>query len=198
MREDSTGAEAPPTPTVHALPSEPVVASRPKPAVTLPLTGFGEPPVRKIPPPPPLLVLAGGEQAYRIRFEKTLCTKRVCTFDGIEVRVRSDHFNHCSFRSKKRNGQKDEFCPTRASYIEWIQYSLEIPNNDLWVGYDRKTGKLNPLRRVSIVENKFLSVIELFPNDRTRAVFVTAFAPDTPDVFRKIRRGQQWAQKKCR
>ena len=82
------------------------------------------------------------------------------TFDGIEVRFRKQHFDHCFFESVVT--KDDTFSQRRAERIDWIKAALEDPNAELWVGWDNKRKRPANDRRVVIVVQNYVVIIRVY------------------------------------
>ena len=138
---------------------------------------------------PPILTMTL-EQDYRTHFEANYCTNPILTFDGISVRFRRSDFDHCCFRSSRRDGIKDQFCTRRAERLDWITATLQDSSAELFIGWDGKRKQYDPDRRAALVNNDYLVVIRLLA--QMRAKFVTAFVVDNARTLRQIRSGPKW------
>jgi hypothetical protein len=120
----------------------------------------------------------------------------ILTFDGISVRFRKQDFDHCCFKSTKKDDVKDSFCERRASRIDWIRHSLQLATAELHVGWNKKKRMYDFTRRVSIIENSFVTVI-VVTGDKT-AKFWTSYHCADKTTIRKIRSGPKWGAKRSR
>jgi hypothetical protein len=112
------------------------------------------------------------------------------TFDGIEVRFRRRDFDHCFFESTNRDGIKDSFSQPRSERIDWIRAALEDDQADLYQGWDNVRRRVDPSRRVCVVETNYVVVIAL--TDATNADFRTAFVADSGRTLQMIRNSPRW------
>lgn len=126
---------------------------------------------------------------YRNLFELTYCVAPLRTHDGILVRFKCADFDHCCYKSTKRDNNKDAFCPIRASRILWIADILRDPTAEMHVGWDKNTRSLAQDRRVSIGLPDYLVVIRMTGNGR--ASFHTAYVANDR-ALRLVRQGPKW------
>jgi len=147
--------------------------------------------------PYPAFLRFDSEKEYREHFERVYCSTPTRTFDGIEVRFRKGDFDHCCFEASRRDGVKDRFSRKRAERLDWIRATLQDPNSELYVGWDKNLKRYDRGRRVALVMNDYVVVIALKGQDQ--ADFVTAYVADTPaapgqkSTIEKIRMGPRWA-----
>jgi hypothetical protein len=127
---------------------------------------------------------------YRTHYERIYCRGTITTFDGIAVRFRKSRFDHCFYESTKKNKVKDRFSMQRAERIDWIKTALKDPNAELHVGWDGKSKRYDPNRRVALVVDDFIVVIRL--SSKKTAQFVTAFVADSPNTLAKIKGSPKW------
>jgi hypothetical protein len=145
---------------------------------------------------PPLLKLATAAE-FRSHYEGTYCRCPIVTFDGIAVRFRKRHFNHCFFESTNRDGTKNLFSQKRAERIDWIRAALQDATAERYWGWDKNRRRYDRARRVTVVMGDYVVVIAI--TSPTTADFVTAFVADTPaspgrpSTIDQIRRGPKWA-----
>ena len=138
----------------------------------------------------PSVVIYTQQSDYRAHFEREYCREPTVTFDGIRVRFRKRNFDHCCWKSTKKNDTKDSFCPTRASRIDWIRYALQLPTAELYVGWNKKIGRYDFDRRVAFIEGCFVTVIQI--NGDTEAHFITAYHVADRRTRILIRGGPKW------
>lgn len=138
----------------------------------------------------PPLVQYASEADYRTHFERVYCRGPITTFDGISVRFRRCQFDHGFFESSQRNRVKDLFSTQRAERIDWIKATLQDPNSDRFVGWDRNSRTYDNTRRVALVQWDYVVVIAL--TGSVSAQFVTAYVVDTPNSLARIRRSPRW------
>ena len=145
----------------------------------------------------PSLINYGTEAGYRLHFEKVYCKGTIETFDGISVRFRKNLFNHCFFESSRRDKNKDLFSIKRAERIDWIKTALLDKKSERYFGWDKKRKRYSKNRRVTIVMENYVVVIQLI--GEKKANFVTAYMADTKgsdgsfSTIEKIRKGPKWA-----
>ena len=144
----------------------------------------------------PPLVNYKTEIEYREHYEKVYCRCGIATFDGIIVRFRKSQFQHAFYESSRRDGKKDKFSSSRAARIDWIKAALEDPESERYQGWDRDRGSYSQERRVAIVMENYVVIIDL-TSPRT-GEFVTAFAdrgirvPGRPRTIDQIRQAPKW------
>lgn len=141
---------------------------------------------------PPLL-LDLSEQDYRIHYEHEYCLLGpISTFDHIPVYFGKGRFNHAFYRPANRHDRKDTFCTARAERMPWIKATLENPFADLFQGWIAATRSVEPARRVAVMYNDYVVVIELSlkRTGTLKANFVTAFLME--DGTEKIRVNPKW------
>jgi len=126
---------------------------------------------------------------YRTFFEATYCRGPIVTFDKIEVRFRKKDFNHCFFESV--NAKDDTFSSLRAERLLWIKTTLQDPDSEKYIGWDRHKKKYDKSRRVTLVKNNYVVVIVL--TGEKKADFITAYVADSEETLRKIRSSPEWA-----
>lgn len=142
-------------------------------------------------PSPPLLILSTPEE-YHKHYLSVYCRTVIRTFDGIRVYFSESKFGHAFYESKPGPYRKDIFSPTRAQRMDWIKATLENPNAELYVGWNKKTKAYDHQRRVSVVFGDFVVIIELAADWKTqrKAKFVTAYTADKN--IGKIKSAPKW------
>lgn len=141
---------------------------------------------------PPLVSYATPAE-YRQHFEKNYCRGKIITFDNIRVHFKSTKFGHVFYESSGRDGKKDVFSKARAERIDWIKATLENPSAELYQGWNKKDKIVEPNRRVSVVYEDFVVVIEVkfdTGSQPIKAEFVTAYVAD--NSIEAIRRSPKW------
>ncbi len=108
--------------------------------------------------PPPLLKLAD-EAAYRAQFIADYCGAPVMTHDGIPVYFDRTKFNHAFFESV--NVPDDTFSLVRAERMGWIKLTLQDATADRFQGWNKKTKSYEPHRRVEVVHENFVTVLQI-------------------------------------
>lgn len=142
---------------------------------------------------PPLLALAD-EEAYRQHFIQTLCRGVIHTHDGVRVYFSQATFEHAFFESSDRRGADDVFSQARAERMDWIAAALADPNALCVQGWDKKRQCYDPKRRVTVVVQDFVIVLQLSAKrDGTlKANFVTCFKAENSAP--KIRAAPRWTR----
>ena len=140
----------------------------------------------------PPLVRYSSVQAYREHYERIYCKTPLITFDNIPVWFPKSQFNHAFFESSRRNKIKDCFSAERSHRINWIKTTLQNPNAELYCGWDKSKKRHNPTRRVCVIYDNYVVVIQLAKTrDGTlKGEFKTAFVAD--NSIGKIRNSPQW------
>ena len=137
------------------------------------------------------------EEQLRELWRQEYCQQEIFTHDGIRVKFFDNNFDHAFYESSIRNQSqnkkkvKDVFSPVRASRMLWIKDVLADPNADMYVGYDNKKRKLDKSKRVSIIKDNYVVIIEV--RDNKKANFITAFVAD--NSIDKIKRNPKWLKK---
>lgn len=135
------------------------------------------------------------EAQYRAHYERVYCRGTVTTFDGIVVYFRADKFDHAFYESSTRDRRKDQFSRARAQRIDWIKATLETPEANLYKGWDKLKRKYDPGRRVCVIYEDFVVVIEIRQkrSGKLKGDFVTCYKAD--NSIGKIRRSPEWKMK---
>lgn len=146
---------------------------------------------------PPLLILDTPWQ-YRSHYERYYCRGNIVTNDGIRIYFRPQKFGHAFYEnSLGRKGVKDNFSPDRAQRMDWIKLTLEHPDSKLFVGWNKDKKCHDEARRVSVVYESFVVVIELSLNKKgiLKGNFVTCYLAD--NSIDKITSAPEWNKDKC-
>ena len=146
---------------------------------------------------PPLLVLETPGH-YKAHFKRHYCRCNITTPDGIRVYFKEQKFGHAFYQnSQGRKGAKDEFSPERAQRIDWIKLTLEHPEAKLFVGWNKDKKCHEDTRRVSVVYQSFVVIIELSINKKRelKGNFVTCYLAD--NSIDKITSAPEWDRDKC-
>lgn len=140
---------------------------------------------------PPALVYYTSEQEYRDHYERCYCSAVIYTFDGLRVYFPRHQFDDAFFESANRRVRdKSLLSQQRAERIDWIRAALENPGAELFAGWDRDRKRINRVRRVALVWNDYVVILNIQGKKR-KAVFVTAYIADARTVA-KIRNGPRW------
>lgn len=147
-------------------------------------------------PLPPLLIYATAAE-YKTHYERHYQRATIITFDGIRVYFKPQKFGHAFYEnSQGKAGAKDVFAPDRAQRMDWIRLTLENPNADIYVGWNKAKKCHEEDRRVSVVFDDFVVVIELSLNKKgeLKAEFVTCYLAD--QSIQRIRSSPKWDKAK--
>jgi hypothetical protein len=144
--------------------------------------------------PPPLLNLADWP-AYQQHFVKTLCNGQLITHDGITVYFKRHSFYHAFFESSVYDD--DSFSEIRAQRMEWISATLINPAADRFQGWNSKTRQHDPVRRVDVVFEDFVVVLQMIKRQDANlaAQFITCYQADRS--IAKIRKSPLWDRESC-
>lgn len=140
----------------------------------------------------PPLVTYGSVQDYRDHYERIYCQAPLIAFDNIPVWFSKSRFSHAFFESTRRNKIKDRFSHERSQRIDWIRATLQHPNAELYCGWDNYKKRYDPARRVSVVYDNYVVIIQLTKkHDGTlKGHFKTAYVAD--NSIGKIRNSPKW------
>lgn len=145
----------------------------------------------------PDLVCYATPAEYRQHYKKYYCLEKIITFDNIRVYFSPAKFDHVFYESTARDGKKDVFSKIRAERIDWIKATLENPNAELYQGWNKKDKVVEPNRRVSVVYEEFVVIIEIkrdLNGMLAKAEFVTAYVAD--NSIDEIRKMPKWIREK--
>jgi hypothetical protein len=145
---------------------------------------------------PPFLTL-DDKAAYRAHFETYYCRAVIRTHDGIRVYFGLDDFGHAFFESSGRRGEKDVFSIVRAQRMNWIAAALADPSAPRFQGWNSRSKRYDPTRRVTVIMGDFVVVIALGRrrDGRLKANFVTCYQAD--NSIAKIRASPPWSLEDC-
>lgn len=145
----------------------------------------------------PPLVNYATEDEYRAHYERVYCRGNIQTFDAVRVFFDAHTFGHSFYESTARDGNKDAFSRERAERIDWIKPTLAHPDADLFQGWVKTTKKHDATRRVAVVYENFVVVLNmgLKMNGSLKAKFVTCYQAD--NSIGKIRTGPAWTRDDC-
>ena len=143
------------------------------------------------------------EEELRELWRQEYCRQEVFTHDGIRVKFYDSNFDHAFYESSDRRQSankakhKDILSPVRLSRMLWIKDTLADPNADMYDGYESKTRKYNPNKRISVVKGNYVVVIELQKGGH--ATFITAYVADNSiDKIKLSPKWKSWDNKKRR
>lgn len=146
---------------------------------------------------PPLLKLET-IQDYKAYYESHYCRGLIFTADSIRVSFQPQKFGHAFYEnSQRRDGGKDCFSLVRAERMSWIKPTLEHPQAKLYFGWNKKEKCYDESRRVSVVYEDFVVVVELGLNQKKelRGNFITCYVAD--NSIEQIKRSPLWDMAKC-
>lgn len=146
---------------------------------------------------PPLLLLNTATE-YRDYYENNYCRATIVTFDGFRVFFKATTFGHAFYKnSQGKQGAKDAICPIRCQRMGWVKHTLVNPNAQLYMGWNKAQKVLEENRRVSVVYEDFVVVIELSLNNKgeLKANFVTCYQADIS--IGAIKSSPTWDKDKC-
>lgn len=145
----------------------------------------------------PSLISYQSENDYRQHYLREYCRQQVFTADGIRVYFKPDRFNHAFYESNPGSGRKESFSEVRAERIDWIKETLANAKADLYLGWNKYTKAYENHRRVSVVYDDFVVVIELSltSSGALKANFVTCYEADRS--INKIRKAPSWNLEDC-
>lgn len=146
---------------------------------------------------PPLLSYPT-ELEYKTHYQKHYLRGTIITFDGIRVFFKPQKFGHAFYEnSNGRSGAKDVFSLKRAQRMDWIKLTLEHPEAEIYAGWNKDEKCVEENRRVSVVFDDFVVVIELSLNKKgeLKGNFVTCYVADRSIV--KIKKSPLWNKESC-
>lgn len=148
----------------------------------------------------PALVFYETSHEYKEHFKSVYCRNEIYTFDGIRVYFKEDKFNHSFYESPLRDGKKSsQLSVVRAQRINWVKYVLENSSAELYQGWNKDVKRHEPDRRVSLLLDNYVVVIEFsLKLDRTlKANFVTAYVLNGEYTIKKIKECPAWDLREC-
>lgn len=137
-------------------------------------------------------------QEYQEHYKAQFCKQKIVTADGMQVYFSEGRFWH-AFCTRDEKGKKTDFSFERAKYINWIRPTLEQPNAILWQGWNSDKQYYEPDRRVSIVYQGFIVVIQIKmkKDGFLKADFITAFYDKKGNAVAKINNAPIWKKDEC-
>lgn len=144
---------------------------------------------------PPLVIYTDRTQ-YKRHYENVYCRSIIVTFDDIRVYFKPQRFGHAFYESTPGGG-KTIFSQKRAERIDWIKAVLESPDAELYQGWSKNKKVYVPDRRVSVMLEDYVVVIELrlIKGAKLKGDFITAYVADTS--INKIRSSPTWTLQAC-
>lgn len=146
---------------------------------------------------PPLLNYKTAAE-YKKHYERVYQRGNICTADGIRVYFKPQKFGHAFYEnSQRRAGPKDVLSQERAERMDWIKATLENPSASLFMGWNKDDKCYEEDRRVSVVFDDFVVVIEmsLTQKEELKANFITCYVADRS--IGKIQNAPLWNREKC-
>jgi hypothetical protein len=139
------------------------------------------------------LVHYATESEYRDHYKRIYGRGTIYTFDGIRVYFQPRRFEHAFYEGQG----KDCFSPIRAQRIDWVKATLEHPDADLYQGWDKKNKVYAPHRRVSVVYEDFVVVVDLRlkSDSNLKGNFITCYQAE--NSINKIRTSPVWDLSIC-
>ncbi len=143
-------------------------------------------------PLPPLLHYET-EAEYRKHYRRVYCRGVIETHDGIRIYFQPQRFEHAFYEGCEKN----RFSPERAQRIDWIGATLTHPEAVQYQGWNNKKNYYTPDRRVSVIYEDFVVVVELAlgRNDALKGKFITCYQAD--NSIGKIRQSPLWDRDLC-
>lgn len=145
----------------------------------------------------PLLILKDIAE-YHEHYKNNYCRDVITTFDGIRVYFSDQTFGHAFYRnSNNKNGPKDAFCRIRAERMDWIKITLASEDAVLFQGWNKHTKQHDQHRRVSVLLDDFIVVIEISMNKKgvLKGKFITCYVADVS--IEKVRQSPLWDRESC-
>ncbi len=145
----------------------------------------------------PEFVIYDTVEEYRRYYEERFCRQPIVTFDAIPVYFSKEKFSHAFYESSDRRGSKDVFSLERAKRMDWIKATLQSSESLLFQGWDAKKKRYFANRRVSIVYENFVVIIQisLKKNGSLKANFITCYQAN--NSIGKIKASPIWEKEKC-
>lgn len=135
---------------------------------------------------------------YKRHYERHYQRGEIVTFDGIRVYFKPQKFGHAFYEnSQRRKGPKDEFSRERSQRMDWIKLTLEHPDAEIFMGWNKDEKCYEKDRRVSVVYEDFVVIIELSLNKKgiLKGNFVTCYVAD--HSIGQIKSSPKWDKDKC-
>ncbi|MCI0515286.1 hypothetical protein L0128_18890 [candidate division KSB1 bacterium] len=131
---------------------------------------------------PPSLKYYNLPDEYRSYYLNKYVRRKIITFDNIEVKFTINQFNHAFYKASIPNvTYKDLFDRDRAERIDWIEYTLNSGYAEVYLKLD------NRLRRLHILLDNYVVVINISMNNEKRAFFITAYLADTEQHIKLLK-----------
>lgn len=118
-------------------------------------------------------------------------SKPIFTFNSIRVRFHVEMFDHAFYESyNRRERDKSILSLNRCQKMLWIKDTLEDPSACLKQGWDRDKKKYVKERRVALVKNNYIVIIQLVRNREAR--FISAYEINEPENLNRILASPDW------
>lgn len=147
----------------------------------------------------PALLILNSISEYKNHYESTYCRAEIFTVDNIRVYFKPQKFGHAFYEnSERRQGPKDQFSPERAQRMDWIKSTLIHPDALLFFGWNKDKKVYEKSRRVSVVFEEFVVVIELsFNNNKVlKGNFITCYLANNKSI-NAIKTSPIWNKEQC-
>ncbi|MBW3783181.1 hypothetical protein GL270_18370 [Aeromonas veronii] len=146
----------------------------------------------------PKLLIYASVNEYRKHYERYYQRGDIRSFDDIRIYFKPQKFGHAFYENAQhREGPKDVFSEVRAQRMDWIKATLEHPDASLYKGWNKEKKCYEEARRVSVVYENFVVVIELSLNKegKLKGNFVTCYVAD--QSIDKIEKSPAWDRDEC-
>ncbi len=132
------------------------------------------------------------EAEYRQHFYENYCCREIKTHDGYVVTFRMNVFDHAFFSNADWKAcDKSIFSIPRAERMDWIKKVLQDPTLTMYAGWDKKKGRYDHTRRVTLVTpDGYVVVLRV---SKKGFVFGTAFVINDSSVEGKVKSNPVWA-----
>ena len=147
----------------------------------------------------PALLILSSILEYKNHYESMYCRAEIFTVDNIRIYFKSQKFGHAFYEnSEHKQGPKDQFSPERAQRMDWIKSTLMHSDALLFFGWNKDKKVYEESRRVSVVFEGFVVVIELGfnTNNVLRGNFVTCYLASDKTI-NAIKTSPVWNREQC-
>lgn len=147
----------------------------------------------------PALLMLNGILEYKKHYESMYCRAEIFTADSIRVYFQPQKFGHAFYEnSQHKPGPKDQFSPARAQRMDWIKSTLIHPEALLFFGWDKDNRVYEKSRRVSVIFEDFVVIIELGLNkeNNLRGNFITCYLANNKSIG-SIKASPLWDREQC-
>lgn len=146
----------------------------------------------------PSLLILDSILEYKNHYESKYCRSEIFTIDNIRIYFSPQKFGHAFYEnSTQRQGPKDQFSPERAQRMNWIKDALIDPEALLLFGWNKDKKIYEKSRRVSVIYEGFVVVIELgLGKNKLKGNFVTCYLANKR-TYNLLRSGPVWNREQC-